>query len=355
MKLKNLTFLFFSVFLLAITVFAQSKATPSILPESFAGWERTGKPSTGQDPKAVDAAQANILTEYGFKEFEQAEYKQGDRTLTIKAAKFSDATGAYGAFTFYRQPNMQSEKIGTMSASANERVLFFRDNILVQATFNRVTAMSGSELRELAAVLPSAKGPEANLPSLPQYLPRENVISNTARFIVGPAAYAASGAPLSAQVIDFSRSPEILTAKIRDDKDVSDIVLVAYPTPQIAMEREKAIEGANPNPQATYVTRRTGPIVAVISGAISEGKSKSTLSKVQYEADVTWNENTGLSKRDNIGSIVIAALTLAGIIFLFSLGTGAIFGFGRVILAKLFPSRYKAKEQEAEFIRLKLD
>ena len=115
----------------------------------------------------------------------------GER-LTVKAARFKDATGAYGAFTFYRDPAMKEERIGTKSASANERILFFRSNVLVDAKFDRVTGMSAAELRDLAAVLPEAPANAANLPNLPEYLPKQGAVENSAKYILGPQAMAAS-------------------------------------------------------------------------------------------------------------------------------------------------------------------
>jgi len=55
---------------------------------------------------------------------------------------------------------------------------------------------------------------------------------------------------------------------------------------------------------------------------------------VHYDVNVTWNENTGQSNRDNIGNVVIAALTLAAVLFLMSVGAGAVFGFGRFYLPR---------------------
>ena len=46
---------------------------------------------------------------------------------------------------------MLIEKIGDGAASMNERVLFYRGNILVDAVFQKLSAMSAAELRELAA------------------------------------------------------------------------------------------------------------------------------------------------------------------------------------------------------------
>ena len=130
-----------------------------------------------------------MLSEYGFADSETATYTRTDgRKLTLKAARFNDATGAYGAFTFYRQPAMKTEQIGTKAASANHRILFFRSNLLVDANFDRVTEMSAAELRELAASLPAARRAADNLPTLPQYLPKQDVVENSASYILGPQA-----------------------------------------------------------------------------------------------------------------------------------------------------------------------
>jgi hypothetical protein len=295
-----------------------------------------------------------VLKEYGFTDFEVANYTRPDRKLTIKAARFQDATGAYGALTFYRQPRMQTENIGLLAASDNERVLFFRDNILIEAHFDRVTAMSASELRELAGMLPRAKGSAANLPTLPTYLPREQLVSNSAKFMVGPAAVSTMKMPLSADLINYSLNPEILLASYSVDRQPADMLMIAYPTPQIATERLRAIEAAPPPEDGTtIVARRTGPIVAVVKGTISESDAKKIIGRVSYEADVTWNENAG-TKRDNIGNLIVAAFMLIGIILLISLGTGVLLGFGRVMLQRLFPGRFLGTAEEADFIRLNL-
>ncbi len=325
-----------------------------MLPKVFAGWEMTAN-QTGTDPSAVDQATGNVLKEYGFTDFETATYATDSRKLTVKAARFQDATGAYGAFTFYRAPNMRTESIGTLAASDNERVLFFRENILVMAQFDRVTAMSAGELRELAANLPAAGGAAANLPALPNYFPKKDLVPNTAKFILGPEALAMSGAPVDATLLDFSKQPQVMLAKYSVDGNTADFMLIEYPTPQIAGDRLRAIEAANSNPGTTFVAKRSGVLVAFIKGPVPESAAKSLLGRVNYEADVTWNENAGNSKKDNIGNLVIAASVLAGVIFLISVVTGGLFGLGRILMQKFFPERYAAHEHKVEIIRLHLE
>jgi hypothetical protein len=325
-----------------------------ILPSSFAGWEISGSVRRGNDASAIDHAQSAALREYGFVGYEIATYTQGTRQLAVRAARFQDATGAYGAFTSYRVTGSIPEKIGSLAASNNDRVLFFRGAVLVEARFDRLTAMSASELRELAAALPQVSGPTANLPVLPNYLPKEKVVASSAKYVLGPAAYAALALPIPENIVDFGLKPEILTARISQPRTDAVLMLIAYPTPQIAIEKLEAMQKTSPPPDASLTVKRTGPIVKVICGSIPPQDANSLLAQINYQAEVTWNENTGLSKKDNIGSLVVAALTLAFIIFVFSLGTGAVFGFARPLASKLFPRWVRPQSEAAEFIRLNL-
>ena len=138
--------------------------TPSapILPKEFGGWQISGAPHTSADPAAADPTNAAVLKEYGFIDFESSTYTADDgRKLTLKAARFADASGAYGAFTYYKTPSMLVEKIGDQAASLNERVLFYRGDILLDAVFQGLTAMSAAELRELAGESSSTFGQHA--------------------------------------------------------------------------------------------------------------------------------------------------------------------------------------------------
>src|SRR5438270_10995836 len=170
--------------------FAAGTANPtSILPQAFGGWHLAAAAQTSTNSESADPTNATLLKEYGFKDFEGGTYSRTDgRKLKIKAARLEDTSGAYGAFTFYKMPQMLNEKIGDQGASLNERVLFYRGNILVDAVFQQLSAMSAAELRELAEALPRPGGSSGNLPGLPTYLPKDSYVQNTSRYIVGPAA-----------------------------------------------------------------------------------------------------------------------------------------------------------------------
>ncbi len=151
---------------LAVVASAAEPPTPvAVLPSMFAGWQSKDSIAKSTDPAAADETNSRVLKEYGFERLEKATYTRDDgRKLSIKAAVFADASGAYGAFTYYKTPAMLSEKIGGQGSSLNNRVLFYQGNILVDANFDKLSAMSAAELRELAGALPA---PARNLPHLP--------------------------------------------------------------------------------------------------------------------------------------------------------------------------------------------
>jgi hypothetical protein len=336
----------------------QKPQLPTLFPPQFAGWEMTGQPHTSTDPVDADQAFAPVLREYGFHDVASATYTRPGRTLTLKAARFNDASGAYGAFTFYKDPNMQTEKIGDQGASNNLHVLFYRGNTLVEARFDRITAMSAAELRELAADLPPTPEPAAKLPTFASYLPKQSYVAHTAKYVVGPAGLQQVNAPVPANVVDFGRGAEVVLGRYSTGSGLATLTMIAYPTPQIASERLRAIEealvpGSSANPDHQQFIKRTGPLVVLITGDASPSEAHSLLSAVNYEADVTWNEATYLTRKDNIGNLIIAALTLCGILILFALALGFAFGGLRVLLQRVMPGRVFSDE-DRNFIRLNL-
>jgi hypothetical protein len=338
-----------------VAVFVSAAGAENILPKSFAGWTQTGEVKTVSQPELADAAYPGVLKEYGFTDSETAMYtRQDGRKLAIKAAQFKDATGAYGAFTFYRDPAMRAEQIGTKSASANQRILFFRSNVLVDATFDRVSGMSAAELRELAGMLPEARGIAANLPNLPEYLPKQEAVENSAKYILGPQALAATKTPLPAELVGFSNEPEILTQNYLTSDGPVTLMLVQYPTPQIAIDRLRAFQGSGDEARG-LVARRTGPILLVEVGKVGSSDAKALLTSVNYEAEVTWNEATSISKRDSIGNLLLAVFGLIGILLVFGVIFGVFFGGIRVLMTRYFPGTVFDLPENVEILQLHLD
>ncbi|HWC16031.1 MAG TPA: DUF6599 family protein [Terriglobales bacterium] len=334
-------------------------ADTAILPKAFAGWQQDGSSlNTSTNPADADATYPAVLKEYGFSAVESANYAKADRKLSVRAARFDDATGAYGAYTLYSQPGMQTEEIGRHGESLGDRVLFMLGNIVVEAKFDHVNAMSAAEMRELAGDLPQPAGNLGQPPGLPRWLPQPQFIEHSVKFAVGPKSYDQTGSPLPASSIDFSRSPEILTALYKTDGGNAKLTLISYPTPQIAGIQLRAIEQNHATLQQSgtgdFQIKRTGPLLAIVSGISSKSDAQSLLASVNYEAEVTYNEPTFLSKRDNIGNLILAIFALIGIILAVAIVFGIAFGGLRVFLKRFYPHRFIDRSEETGVITLNL-
>lgn len=349
---------FLLLYLLAAAVVSTAAEKPSpILPQAFGGWQVAKTVETSKNPAAADATNAALLKEYGFTGFEGATYTRDDgRKLTVKAARFQDASGAYGAFTFYKMPEMLNEKIGDQGSSLNERVLFYKGNILVDAVFQRLSAMSAAELRELADALPRTPGNTASLPGLPIYLPRQSYVKNTVKYVVGPIGLEKTQALLPAQFVDFSKGAEVVLGDYNISGIAARMMLISYPTPQIAAAQLKQIETAQQAHQlgdTQLSMRRTGPILVLATGQISESDAKSLISSVNYDADVTWNEKSP-SRRDNAANLIVGVVVLAAIVCGLGLVAGIAFGGVRIAVKRFFPGRVFDRPEQMEIIALHL-
>src|ERR1700688_2909883 len=196
---------------LSLAANPSSESKPPILPKQFAGWQVQGVSQSSKDASVADPTHAALLKEYGFSDVESARYQSDDgRTLKLRAARFADASGAFGAYMFYVQPEMAREQIGDQGASLNQRVLFYRGHILVDAVFSQLSVMSAAGLRELAGVLPRPPGNAGNLPPILAFMPHHGYQTNTEKYAEGPLALAAIASPVPAELIDFSASPEVV-------------------------------------------------------------------------------------------------------------------------------------------------
>ena len=346
-----------------------ASSTP-VLPKQFGGWQISGSSQASVDPAIADPVNAAVLKEYGFTGFESATYIRDDgRKLAIKAARFADASGAYGAYTYYKTRDMLSEQIGDGAASMNKRVLFYRGNIVVDAVFQELSAMSAGELRELADGFLLPEGNTRNLPDLPVYLPTQSYVKSTAKYVVGPEALKKMNPPISAELVDFNLGAEVVLGNYNSPGGEATLMLISYPTPQIAADHLRRIEAArqgssqpgNNMPtansailQGPIFDKRTGPMVVIAAGPLSQDEAKSLLASVNYDAKVTWNENTSFGKGASMAKLVMNGIILSLIIAGLALVAGVAFGGIRILAQRWFPGRGFDRVESREFISLHL-
>jgi len=340
----------------------------ALLPDAFDGWVTAEPSKTVTDAAQADPANAAALKEYGFNAAVEANYKREGETLSLRALRFDDASGAYGAYSYFRQNGWPKEAIGNGAASDNNRVLFWVGTTVVDATFSHVGPMSAGELREIARQLPVPNGNRALAPPILASVPQTRLDPQTTHYAVGPASYAGAGGVLPPTLVKFDMGAEALTANYSLPSGSATLTLIDYPTPQLAHAQVDAIRaylkaGGKAQPPwpkplmdsdvASLEVRDSGPLVAIVSGDAIPEESHRLLESVHYEADLTAIPQPVGSEIEKTGKL------LMGIAILSLIGAGAaillggFLGGGRA-LYRMATGKPASSLFDVEFIHLDL-
>jgi len=301
----------------------------ALLPDAFDGWVATAPSKVMTDAAQFDPANAAALKEYGFNAGVLADYKREGERLSVRALRFDDESGAYGAYSYYRKDGWPKEEIGTGAASDNNRVLFWKGATVVDATYSRIGPMTAGELREIAGQLPVPVGSRALLPPILVNLPHAELDGQTTHYAVGPAGYVGAGGVLPPSLVGFDKGAEAVTANYSLTSGPATLTIIDYPTPQMAEAQEAAIRAylkagsqaqpAWPKPLsdsdlASLEVRHSGPLVAVVSGDAVPDDSHRLLESVHYEASLTAIPQPMESEVEKTAKLLmgITVLTLIG-------------------------------------------
>jgi hypothetical protein len=340
-----------------------------LLPDTFAGWVADAQLKIITDPSQADSTNAAALKEYDFNTSVQATYKRDGETLTVRALSFNDTSGSYGAYSFYRQNGWPKVDIGTGATSNRNHVIFWLGTTVVDATFSRIGPMSAAELRELAAQLPVPEGNKAIPPPILFDLPQPSLDKQSTHYALGPAGYVGAGGVLPPDLIGFDRGAEAVTADYALPSNSATLTLIDYPTPQMATAQEAKIRAylkagnqaqpAFPKPladsdQASLEVRRSGPLVAIISGDAIPDESHKLLQSVHFAEDVISIPQPTDSEVNKTGRLLLGIAELVIVGSLAAILLGLFLGGGRA-LYRIARGKPASSMYEVEFIRLNLE
>ena len=340
-----------------------------LLPEAFAGWEAAGPIKTIADVAEADSANAAALKEYEFFGAAVGNFKRGAESLSIHALSFKNVSGTFGAYSYFRQNGWPKADIGTGGTSSGNRVIFWQGNTVIDATFSKIGPMSAAELRELASLLPVPQGNKALVPPILASLPQGSLDKQTTHYAEGPAGYAGGGGVLPPGLVGFDRDAETVTASYSLRSGPATLTLIDYPTPQMAEAQEtkireyikagKQAQPAWPKPLAdsdvaSLEVRRSGPLVALVSGDAIPEESHKLISTVHYDADLTAIPQPTESEVSRTGRLLmgIAAIVIVGS------GAAILLGFflgGGRALYRLARGKPVSTVYDVEFISLHLE
>jgi hypothetical protein len=303
-----------------------------LLPAELGEW-RSGSPlekfSAAQVGVFASGADSAALNEFGFFGAQRRTYQQGHKTVTVEAIRMKDSSAAYGAYTWYRQAGWREEfsvphDVRSFQATVGPSEAVLQRNSYCVRILG--TLPSHKELALAAAVLPSMQ--DEPQPPLAAYLPPTGLVHSSAKYAYGPQVFEHVVSELPAMAVGFHMGAEAVAGEYQlPGKPPMKLVLVEYPTPQIARNFAKNLETASSSENLGALrVKRKGPLLMIVPNGVAEADAKHLMDQVHYAMDGMWDEKTPNFKEPTFAQMIMSIFELCGILLLFCIISGVVYG-----------------------------
>lgn len=273
--------------------------------------------------------------EFGLVEKTEAKVGAADAT----AYQLKDVTGAVAAWEWQRDSNSRPCALESFCSTDGKRFVVVSANYLV--TVNAPVAKP--QLDTFLQSLPHRH--DTSLPTLLTFVPRKNLVANSARYVLGPESLRTFAAPLAGIQPGFEQGAE---AQVAEYKSVTaqplHLAIFYYPTPEMAR-----IHYAQFKQLPGVMIKRSSVLLALVFGGAPEQEASSLLSRVEYEAKVTWNDIPPPSPIKPLYRLLWNIIYLSGVLVALCFMSGLIYAGIR-----LYRRRFGSLEQDEAMITLHL-
>jgi hypothetical protein len=329
-----------------------SSGQQSVLPDALGAW-RIGS--------CVDLPEHPELSqEAGMREFRACEFSSGKQKAGIWAGRYRDPSSAYEVYTSLLRPTMQPSTVGRFTAVDDKGLLILVGNIVAEVDQPR--KVSTKDLQELAAVL-AARTDKTPLPPIREYLPKDDLVNATQRYALGPAALRVAaesvGKPEIAgltSAVGFAQGAEAMLARYHHGREAGVLLLIDYPTPQLAELHMRHLETAVSDEAKTAgsVIERKGSLLSVVIAPSSPAYAESLRSAVNYETQVTWNEPSATATDPPWAVVLYRIFVGTGVFMVMAVAFGVAFGGFRIFIKRLLPGKVFDRPEQMEVLQLGL-
>jgi len=340
------------LFILTATLQGQG---PRTLPEtliqtvnSLPGWMASGGPETFTESniEKFDLKPASDLRTLGLNNITVQTWQGPSGRVRAALFQFTDFGAAYSFFTNQRRV------VGGVSTAFSAGAESFQDkNFSYFWQANYMVRLNGEShsIENLAEIFSRNILGRSQKPAISNRLPSTNLIPGSEEYILD-AANIQKVEGVDPSRLGFDVSAEATTADYRIGDKTVRLLLVLYPTQQIARKFADQMNAATPNLATSR--RRVGPLLAIVSGTSDSSVIESLLGQVHYASNVMWEEPPpGLG----LGPIIVTVFTFIAVLVGICIIAGFGLGGGRVVMKTFFPNRTLDRPEGAEFIELKLD
>ncbi len=334
-----------------------------VLPDTFGNWHVSGCD--------VDLQKPALSQEAGEREFRQCQFTSGKQTVTIWAGKYRDPSSAYEIYTSLLRPTMQPSTVGRFTAVDDKGLLILVGNIVVGVDQPR--NVSTKDLQELASMV-AARSDKTPLPPIREYIPKEDLLNATQRYSLGTVGLRNALEPLTSFVfgsrtypdserekflditnrIGFNSGAEAMLAEYRSQRQGAVLLLIDYPTPQLAELHLRHLESSIQEIGSGASIERKGSLLSIILGSSSVAYSEQLRSAVTYETQVTWNEPSQTATDPPWAVVLYRIFVGTGVFMVMAVAFGVAFGGFRIFIKRLLPGKVFDRPEQMEVLQLGL-
>jgi len=284
----------------------------------------------------LNASDADVWKEYGLVHSETVH--RGSQTVTSYQLK--DLTGAIAAFEWQRSPQAKTCQLASFCSQDPQQTTVSDANYVIKFDGPPPTQ---AEVDETLKALPDKHG--TSLPAILSFLPKEGRVPNSPRYILGPASLDAFAPELGSTKPGFDEGAEAQVAnyQIKGGNPVR-LALFYYPTPEMARMHTVAFKQAVGNH-----VKRSAVLVAAVFGNASDEQADTLLSRVQYEAKITWNEVPPPSPIKPLYQLLVDIIYLSILLSVLCLAAGLVYAGIRI-----YRRRYGTLESDEAMTTLNL-
>lgn len=290
----------------------------AILPDQVGTYKRIA-------PQTVSLPDRPLDSEFGLDSTEEADYRSGPRKFSATVWRFHDSTGALAMFDVRRPESATTSDLTDLAVHTSDGTIFAYGNYLFQVTGNLPPL---ADLKALMAHLPKLS--QAPLPALMTFLPPDDLVPDSQRYILGPVSLARFAPGIPASIAAFHTGSEATSGKYQTPKGLLTLTIFSFPTPNLARAQLREVQKI---PGA--IARRVDSLVAVTIAAPDPEAAQRILAEVHYEANVTFSEQVPQREITDKISFILNVIEFAGLMILLCMMGGILFGSYRILSRKL--------------------
>lgn len=344
---------------------APARAQSSLLPDHFGAWRALGPASPVKPgdlgPKWEPWTEGNnILEECGVRKIEDRAYANGGDQLGLRVYLFGDPSSAYEFYTFAVPQGMKPLGIGENSAIQQDDARLLIGNLVLQAGLS--PRLQPAVLQGVLEVLKSKADPTP-LPPIRNYLPSIGRVFGSEKYALGPGAFESAVTHLDrgefsglAGETGFASGAEAMFAHYRTMNDEAVLLLIEYPTPQLAEQHLRHLYQAissGAKESGTTIERR-GSLLMLVLKPTSAAYGDSLRGAVNYQTEVTWNEPTHAITDPPWATILGKIIIFTMLFMVVAVVLGIAFGGVRIFIKARLPGRVFDRPERMEVLQLGL-